>query len=46
MLLDCDGVVSTALEREVIGDDHALSAVDVADTCDDIARWDTLVESS
>ena len=46
MLLDCDGVVSATLEREVIGDYHALPTMNVADTCNYIARWNTLIKSS
>ena len=46
VLLHRDGVVSATLEREVIGDDHALSTMNIANASNDVARWNTLIKAS
>ena len=45
MLLHCDGVVRATLVSKVVGNDHALGAVNLSNTCDEVARWDILIET-
>ena len=45
MLLNSDGVVGTAFEREVVGKDHALPAMNISNAGNDIPRGHALVKA-